>query len=250
MIIINLQLLNTHIPYSLQKLDHLPTALCICLIHKESRCLLANIGASTHFNSIAIVEELASTNQPTLCYIEGYFIPHKMSICKLIFDRFCLESNGLLVLNLNATYIVSAHPENVLWLFERAHIIFGNRKEFDELLLVAKKETIPKLLEDSQSDNQCGMDRDRTCVITDGERSIQYVRQTKDNVHVGGLAVPKVAGNLVVDTTGAGDAFVAGFLYLYLKQRERKDISLEQCIQNGVEVAQRKLAFRGCTLLD
>lgn len=173
-----------------------------------------------------------------------------MDICKLIFHRFCQESKGLLLLNLNATYIVSGHPEDVLWLFERAHIIFGNRKEFDELLRVAKKETIPKLLENSQSDNRCGMDRDRTCVITDGERSIQYVRQTKENVKVGGLTVPKVAGNLVVDSTGAGDAFVAGFLYLYLQQRERKEISLEQCIRNGVEVAQRKLAYRGCTLLD
>lgn len=245
-------------PISLQKLDNHPTALCICLIHKDSRCLVANIGASTHFNSTEIVKDLSTlipqssaTAAPVYVYVEGYFIPHKMSICRLLFDRLCVESGGLLVLNLNATYIVAGHPEDVLWLFERAHLVFGNRREFNELLRVSKKESVQQLMQDKM--NPSGEDRPQTCVITDGANGVQYVRLADCDINVGWLEVPKVEENLIVDTTGAGDAFVGGFLHLYLNgmgDQPKEEISLEECIRHGIEVARRKLAYRGCTLRE
>lgn len=204
------------------------------------------------------MDELAGLcSSSTLCYIEGYFIPQKMSICKLIFERFCVEQRAQLVLNLNATYIVDQHPVDVIWLFKRSHLVFGNRREFDALLRVAKKESVSQLLLETAAEDNLMAEQQTTsriCVITDGAKSVQYVRcasNRKDGIHVGWLAVPKVGENLVVDTTGAGDAFVAGFLYLYLKRDRRpvEEISLEDCIRHGVEVAQRKLAYLGCTLV-
>lgn len=211
-----------------------------------------------------LVDELASTLsplRPSLCYIEGYFVPQKISICKLIFERLCVEQRSQLVLNLNATYIVDQYPEDVLWLLKRSRFIFGNRREFDSLLRVAKAENIPQLLlressggGDEDGKGGPGMDS-RTCVITDGAKSVEYVRyeaKKKNVIQTGSVAVPRVSENSVVDSTGAGDAFVAGFLHQYLRACGGGDvapeISLEDCIEQGVEVAQRKLAYLGCTL--
>lgn len=215
---------------------------------------MANIGASTHFNSIGIVEELAALS-PGLCYIEGYFIPHKMEICKEIYHRFCVEGPSQLVLNLNAAYIVDHHPEDLLWLFERAHLVFGNRREFDALLRVAKAADIPQLLMESAESflHSSGIWTSRICVVTDGAEIVQYVRHDKGGnqkeITMGWLAVPKVGLNLVVDTTGAGDAFAAGFLFLYMREGG-SGISIEKCIRHGMEVAQRKLAYFGCTIKE
>lgn len=212
------------------------------------------------------MEKLASALsplRPSLCYIEGYFVPQKISICKLIFERLCVEKRSQLVLNLNATYIVDQYPEDVLWLLKRSHFIFGNRREFDALLRVAKAKNISQLLRESsgRGDEEGGgqgsarMDS-RTCVITDGARSVEYVRYAANRnvIQAGSVGVPKVSENSLVDSTGAGDAFVAGFLHQYLRacgggESEVAEISLEGCIRNGVEVAQGKLAYLGCTLL-
>lgn len=237
---------KNHIQRRLQKLKDHPTALCICLVHQESRCLLANIGASTHFNTIELIDDLInSASPPSLCYIEGYFIPEKMPICKLIFQRLCSNGASRLVLNLNATYIVDQHHLDVIWLFQRAHLVFGNRREFDQLLRVSESKSVADLLEKSRNAVEERMDR--TCIVTDGGNNVQYFRiSTNNDITEGCFTVPKAE---VVDTTGAGDAFVAGFLFTYLKLNE-KDVaaSLEQCIRHGIEVAHRKLRFLGCTI--
>lgn len=251
-----------HFFCSLQKLESCSTALCICLVYKESRCLLANIGASTHFDSKSTIEEVASllpsqrssyaADTPSLCYIEGYFIPQKMAICKLIFHRFCCIASSShrlqLVLNLNATYIVAQYLADVLWLFNRAHLVFGNRREFDQLLTETKSESISQLLQKET----LLKDTERICIVTDGANSVQYVRLAANNdITVGWVAVPKVGANLIVDSTGAGDAFVAGYLFHHLNEGRAEGepgSSVEECIRHGVEVARRKLNFLGCSL--
>ena len=44
----------------------------------------------------------------------------------------------------------------------------------------------------------------------------------------------------VVDTTGAGDAFWAGFLYARLK-----GVPLQQCVQQALSIAARKIQRQG-----
>ena len=230
-------------PFSLQILSNHPTAQCICLIHKESRCLVANIGASTHFDSVEIIHELSTLRPPPAhIYIEGYFVPHKISLCQRVYENFCGHNGCQLILNLNATYIVERHSDDLLWLFHRSSLVFGNRREFEALLRVAQAEDIPELLSHSLSGKVL-------CVITDGPRSVEYVQMegaaklvTRDTVVVS--AVPE---NKVLDSTGCGDAFVAGFLFRYLQAEETR-LPVTECIRYGVEVAQRKLGYFGCTI--
>lgn len=256
-----LPVLSLYSSCSLQRIPDHSTALCICLIHKESRCLVANIGASLQFDSLATVDkvvEMAISNRsatkddapPPYCYIEGYFIPHKMQICKYIWERICPMA-GQLVLNLNATYIVDGHSGDVIWLVERASVIFGNRREFNHLLANCKFKTVSDLL---SATPLLGASEERSCVVTDGANRVQYFRQTNNGISSGWLVVPKVETNLVVDTTGAGDAFVAGFLHHYLDgPRPAADDGnveewLKDCIRLGVKVARQKLSFLGCTI--
>lgn len=182
-----------------------------------------------------------------------------MSICKQIVELFCRKSSpssssssSSLVLNLNATYIVRENPRDVLWLFDRAHLVFGNRKEFHQLLSVTGTKSVRELLLLRGKEFAPGT---RICVVTDGANDVEYVRQDANNdITEGSSPVPKLAGESVVDSTGAGDSFVAGFLFRYLQEEEEEEDSLsssllEECLKSGISVAQRKLRHFGCTIL-
>lgn len=57
--------------------------------------------------------------------------------------------------------------------------------------------------------------------------------------------VPKLTDEQVVDTNGAGDAFVGGFFAQYLKQQP-----LEKCIDCGIWISEKVVQRSGCTFPD
>jgi sugar/nucleoside kinase (ribokinase family) len=50
----------------------------------------------------------------------------------------------------------------------------------------------------------------------------------------------------IVDTTGAGDAFAAGFLSEYLKGEN----DYKECLGSGVKMAEKLVQIQGCNLID
>lgn len=243
--------------FSLQVIDGKPTGKCVCLINKTDRCCYGNIAASIYFDKSYLLTQNIISPQIDLksdavavaaaakqiFYIEGFFITNgeRFSLCKYIVDDICKPSQGLkpLAVNLSAEYMVKNHSEQMKYLVEHSNILFGNRNEFNQLADIYRmsnaKDVIAHLIKSKSNENSI-----KIIVCTQGADCVLYSTESHINKEFHFEPVPK---NKIIDTTGCGDAFVAGFFYAYLRQE-----SIEQCVGNGVQVALKKLTSVGGTI--
>lgn len=127
------------------------------------------------------------------------------------------------------------------YLVAQADIVFGNKDEFEVLAKYNQKNTVIEYIY-SMSENLEG--HNKIIVITGGNQPIEvYTLELNEPFKWETLDVRVVKKQDVVDTTGAGDAFVAGFFYAFLKNDPIKD-----CANFGMEVAVRKLKKIGAHL--
>lgn len=237
--------------FRLQSFDNHPTGTCVCLINKENRCCYANIGASIYFekeyfqsqNLIEHSSQHSSEMHPQIFYIEGFFITgQRFSVCKYIVDEVCQSSGGarIFATNLSAEYLIENHPNQIKYLAESASILFGNRDEFNKLAesyQMSRAEDVISHLISKKSEAI----KDKIIVCTQGAGCVLYSSSSQMLVNKAFHFDP-VAKEKIKDTTGCGDAFVAGFFYAFLRNQ-----SIANCIANGVDIALKKLTSVGGT---
>jgi adenosine kinase len=229
--------------YSLQVLEKYSTGTCVCLINGAHRSLYANIGAALQFQKNLLHLNNISHHQ-TIFYIEGYFVSEKIDVCRHIFEKYCQTSASILATNLNASYILETYGDDMKFLVQSSTLVFGNRKEFETLALIYECDDIDHLAEHLV--RFCKTERGHTekvLVITDGNKPILVFHGDETSFQKCIFAVPEVQTNKIVDTTGAGDSFVAGFLYKYLRKK-----NLVECVSFGNEISGRVIKTIGCNL--
>lgn len=233
---------NSYVNFSLQSFDTHATGTCVCLINKENRCCYANIGASFYFEKEFFQgQNLIETLHKQIIYIEGFFITgNRFSVCKYMVDEVCqpFACSKMFATNLSAEYLIENHPEQIKYLAENATILFGNNDEFNKLAEAYKMsgaENVIAHLITSKSTEE------KIIICTQGAGSILYSQSSKMivNEEFRFYAVPK---EKIIDTTGCGDAFVAGFFYAFLRNK-----AIVDCVANGVEIALKKITSIGGT---
>lgn len=234
-------LLNTFC--SLQRLSDIKTGTCVCLCQGEARSLTANIGAALKIEKSFIESKLDQfTSNPKIYYIEGFFIPEKMHICRYLYEKYAESEETVLVTNLNAPYIVNTFPEDVTWLSTKADILFGNRDEFEELARMRQFTSTDELL--SNMFNEYKKSSFKIIIITDGSNPVLLYRgNASQGFESESVKVPKVRPEEIIDTTGAGDSFVAGFLHELIEGKE-----IRECIEYGCEISAKVIRVLGCNL--
>ncbi|EDW04841.1 GH22195 [Drosophila grimshawi] len=209
----------------LQKIEDVQTGQCLCLMHNDNPTLYACIGASAHFSAKELRHAALHSTQSFLrpierkqiLYVEGFFVPQREEVCDYIMQELVRERRHL-ALNLSAPYI-----------------------EFEELARMAGSENVEqmarKLLESGK----------KIILITNGASGVQlatnYVDELSPPGHLRFEDYRAQSADYLVDATGAGDAFVAGFLHDWLKKR-----SLSECVRNGCNVAAKVVTQVGCNL--
>lgn len=231
--------------FSLQINPTESTGTCICLIHNADRCCFANIGASKYFNTDRLVDKLkdvTSLQETVVVYIEGFFLTERSHVCRSIVEQFSKpNSNIILAVNLSAPYIVENNISDVNYLVAKADIVFGNKDEFEVL---AKCNQIHTLIECICTISERLDGGNKIIVITDGNQPIEiYTLTANEPFKWETLDVRVAKKEDVIDTTGAGDAFVAGFFHAFLRREPIKD-----CANFGMEVAVKKLKNVGAHL--
>lgn len=118
---------------------------------------------------------------------------------------------------------------NIKILLEKIGILIISQREFEVLLDLKKKKINPNMVRE-EADNLFSLGIN-VVVITKGKKGALIL--TPENAEL----IPPIKTNKVVDTTGAGDAFSAGFMYGFIQNQSFKFEDLKRNVRIGNFVA-------------
>jgi len=186
-----------------------PTARCLVLVTPDGeRTMSTYLGASTELGNGEIVPELIRTARIT--YLEGYlFDPPEAKAAFHEAARIAAEAGRQVALSLSDTFCVERHRAAFRSLIQGGvDVLFGNQ---EEVCALYETDTLDDAL--AQLRAECTL----AAVTRSGAGSI--IMTPEDTIEV-----PAAHVDEVVDTTGAGDLYAAGFLHGLARGR-----SLEEC---------------------
>jgi len=233
---------NDGVDVRYQYTDAESTGTCAVLLSDNGthRSLCANLAAANLFTKdhIEVPENLQLIEKADFYYITGFFFTVCPDAILRIAEHAC-EKNKLFSMNLSAPFISQFFKDPLMKAFPYADIIFGNETEAETF---AKEQN---LKEGSMSDIALQMaalpkenkQRSRIVIITQGKDEVLLAQDGK----VQSFKTTVLSSEQIVDTNGAGDAFVGGFLSQLLQGR-----SLETCISCGIWAATLIIQQDGC----
>lgn len=224
-----------------QQHDSEPTGTCGVLITGHHRSLCANLAAANHFtiDHIRSPENKKILEAAKFVYITGFFLTASaetvLDVAKSSHAR-----DIPFIMNLSAPFISQFHKQELLDVLPYVDMIFGNELE---ALAFAKEQNLETedlhdiALRIAKWPKQ-NEKRERVAIITQGKNPVLLARDGK----VLEVPVKKLDAEKIVDTNGAGDAFVGGFLAQLVLGKP-----LEVCVQCGTYAAQQIIQRHGCT---
>ena len=207
-----------------KKKEKLPTGTCLILITPDSErtmCVFLGIAGEISENDI----DVNIIKKSEIIFLEGYLwdkgnpkkafekaIKNSNKVAMSLSDKFCVDRHKSHFLDLvkNKLDITFANEQEILSLI--------NAKNFDEVISFGKN--LGKLI-----------------IITRGEKG-------SIGIHKDNLVECDIQKNLkIVDLTGAGDLFAAGFLNGYIN-----NFSLKESLEKGTEMSSRIIQKIGARL--
>jgi len=142
----------------------------------------------------------------SILYLEGYLFDKNetkqsmIDLCKI-----ARKKGSLISLSLSDSFCVERHRKDFLSLIKNyVDILFGNSQEIEALLNGQAKEKMSSIVE--------------IAVVTNGPKGANIFKANDSTF------IPPIDGLDVLDTTGAGDLFAAGFLFGFSKK-----LTLDNC---------------------
>ena len=214
-----------NVNYIYKKKDEpLPTGTCLILITPDSeRTMCTFLGIAGKINENDIDE--GAIQQSDIIFLEGYLWDEGDP--KKAFDK-AIKNAKKVAMSLSDKFCVDRHKSHFLDLVKnKLDIIFANEEEIFSLI-----ET--KNLDDVIS---FGKEINKILVITRGEKGAISINRN---------IVTKIDANKglkIVDLTGAGDLFAAGYLHGHIS-----NFSEEDCLKNGNELSSKIIQQTGARL--
>ena len=207
-----------------KKKEELPTGTCLILVTPDSeRTMCTFLGTAGKINENDV--NIDAIKKSELIFLEGYLwdegepkkafdkaINHANKVAMSLSDLFCVDRHKPHFLNLvkNKLDITFANEQEIISLIEA--------KNFDEVINFAKQ--LNKLLIVTRGE--------KGAIAVNGRNVIEYDAQK----------------NLkIVDLTGAGDLFAAGFLHSYINK-----FSMKECLKKGTEMSSKVIQQIGARL--
>ena len=213
------------VKYCYKKKEELvPTGTCLILITPDSeRTMCTFLGIAGKVSDKDIDENAVKNSE--LVFLEGYLWDEGDP--KSAFDKAMILSNKT-AMSLSDQFCVDRHKKSFLDLVKnKLDIVFANEQEalslidaknFDEVISFSKQ--LGKLI-----------------VITRGEKGSIAIKNDE-------LAECEIKKDLkIVDLTGAGDLFAAGFLHGYVN-----NLTMKQSLEKGTEMASKIIQVFGARL--
>ena len=209
--------------YSKKKED-LPTGTCLILVTPDSeRTMCTFLGTAGKINDKDINSDVVKSSD--LIFLEGYLWDEGEP--KKAFDKAINNANKV-AMSLSDLFCVDRHKPHFLNLVKnKLDITFANEQEISSLI---EAKNFSEVIDFSKQ-------LKKLVVVTRGE---------KGAVAVNGDEVIEcdIQKNLkIVDLTGAGDLFAAGFLHGYINK-----LSTKACLEKGTEMSSKVIQQIGARL--
>ncbi|MCJ7420481.1 adenosine kinase [Sphingomicrobium astaxanthinifaciens] len=203
-----------------------PTGRCLILVTPDGqRTMNTAPGASHELVAGAVSQDLVAKSR--ILYLEGYlFGPDKPRNAMLAARRIAHAAGNETAFTLSESVIISDRRDRFTALIEEGGIDLLFCNDHEARLLTGH--------EDVLAAEAALAAKVRTLVVTHGAAGASAT--------VGGTRtkVPAAPVAEVVDTTGAGDLFAAGFLAAYVKDRP-----IERCLETGAVAAAEVIGHYG-----
>ncbi|KAG4074084.1 hypothetical protein HA402_014289 [Bradysia odoriphaga] len=218
-----------------------PTGTCGVLITGHHRSLCANLAAANCFtiDHINLPENRKYLDNAEYFYISGFFLTVSPPSIQAV-AKHALSRNNLFMMNLSAPFLSQFFKEPLMDAMPYVDILFGNEVEAttfaseqnfgttDLKEIALKMCALPKQNEK----------RARVVVITQGSDAVLLAENNK----ITEIPVEKLQEDKIIDTNGAGDAFVGGFLAQLIQKKP-----LDTCVRCGIWAARQIIQRSGCT---
>ncbi|CAI6362117.1 unnamed protein product [Macrosiphum euphorbiae] len=227
--------------YSTEK----PTGTCAVIVtnNGKDRSLCANLSAAETFTEchLDVPENKAIIENAKFYLVTGFFLQVNVKavqkIAKIAFERKCP-----FLFNMSAPFIYQFYMDSVMSIFRYVTIVVGNDEEAKafsdgQKWDLTNIEEIACKLSTFEIEN----DGHRLVIITQGEKPVLVA---KDGV-ITKYAVPKIPISNIVDSNGAGDAFIGGFISKYILE-----CPIETCIEAGINAGSYIIQQPGITKGD
>ena len=207
-----------------KKEEVIPTGTCLILITPDSeRTMVTFLGIAGKINEKDIDEKAVKESE--IIFLEGYLWDEGEP--KSAFNKALLLANKA-AMTLSDQFCVERHKSNFLELVKnKLDIVFANEQEIKSLIKASNFEEVITF----------GKQLNKTLIITRGERgSVAIIK----NEVVECESEKKLK---IIDLTGAGDLFAAGFLHGYIN-----NLSTKESLKKGTEMSSKIIQKIGARL--
>ena len=214
---------NVEYFYSKKK-EELPTGTCLILVTPDSeRTMCTFLGTAGKINENDVSSEAIKNSE--IIFLEGYLWDEGEP--KKAFDKAINNANKV-AMSLSDLFCVDRHKPHFLNLVKnKLDITFANEQEITSLI---EAKNFSEVIDFSKQ-------LDKLIVITRGEKGAVAINGEQ-------IFENNVKKNLkIVDLTGAGDLFAAGFLHGYINE-----LTTKECLEKGTEMSSRVIQQIGARL--
>ena len=207
-----------------KKKEELPTGTCLILVTPDSeRTMCTFLGTAGKINESDVNSEAIKDSE--IIFLEGYLWDEGEP--KKAFEK-AIQSANKVAMTLSDQFCVDRHKPHFLDLVKnKLDLTFANEQEIISLI---DAKSFEEVINFSKSQN-------KLIIITRGEKGSMAVKG-EEIVECG---IKK--GLKVVDLTGAGDLFAAGFLHGYINK-----LSLKDSLLKGTEMSSKIIQQIGARL--
>ncbi len=218
-----------------------------CILCRRS--LVTKLDAANHFTPSHLEPNWDVVERAKIFYSAGFFLTVSVD-SMLRVAKHAVETEGkVFSMNLSAPFLSEFFADNLNKVLEFTELLFGNEQEAvafakmkgwteeeksKDVAAIAKK--VARECKFSGREGSKG----RTVVFTQGADEVVVVEGKEAEPKK--FAVPKLAADKIVDTNGAGDAFVGGYL-----AQLALGADLETRVRCGNWAAQVIIQRSGCT---
>ncbi|XP_028775206.1 adenosine kinase 2 [Neltuma alba] len=218
-----------------------PTGTCAVCVKGGERSLVANLSAANCYKSdhLKKPENWALVEKAKYIYIAGFFLTVSPESIQLVAEH-AAANNKFFLMNLSAPFICEFFRDVQEKALQYVDFVFGNETEARTFAKVHGWETdnVEEIaVKISQWPKASGTHK-RITVITQGADPVCIAEDGKVNL----FPVIPLPKEKLVDTNGAGDAFVGGFLSQLVLGKP-----IEACVKAGSYAANVIIQRSGCT---